>query len=266
MAETIRVLVSGSLGKMGSETVRAVKKSDALELVGAVDVQANKQKIAFITGDEKDQQLLINDLELALDDLKPDVLIDFTNPQAVFENTRTALRKKVHCVVGTTGLSDQELEALDQMAAQAGVGVAVIPNFAIGAILLMKFAEQAAAYMESVEIIELHHDNKVDAPSGTSIKTAEMIAANRKRVPDPIKGEFEKVSGVRGGLVNDVRIHSVRLPGMVAHQEVIFGGLGQALTIRHDSFNRESFMPGVVLTAQKIVECTGLVYGLEKLL
>ncbi|MGE5422164.1 MAG: 4-hydroxy-tetrahydrodipicolinate reductase [Ignavibacteriales bacterium] len=266
MAKEINVLVAGALGKMGGETIRTVKQSEDTNLIGAVDVKAREQKLSFITGDESDNQEIWTDLDEALEILKPDVLVDFTNPQAVYVNSRTALRKGVPCIIGTTGLSDKELESLDQIARENQVAIAVIPNFAIGAILMMKFAQEAARYFGDVEIIELHHDGKLDAPSGTAIKTAEMIREIREIDGTGIKGEFEKYTGARGGKVQGISVHSVRLPGFVAHQEVIFGGTGQALTIRHDAFNRECFMPGVILAIKKIQTFTGLVYGLEKMI
>ncbi|MGE5371296.1 MAG: 4-hydroxy-tetrahydrodipicolinate reductase [Solirubrobacterales bacterium] len=266
MAEAIRVLVTGALGKMGAETVRAVTASPETELVGAVDVQAKGHKISSITGNESDQRALFTDLEQAIERCRPQVTIDFTNPQAVYENVRTCLRKGIHCVVGSTGLTAQDIAALAAIAEENRIGLAIVPNFAIGAVLMMKFAETAAKYFEDVEIIELHHNQKLDAPSGTAIKTAEMIGSVKPFIPTGHPEEFEKLPGVRGGAENGVRIHSVRLPGMIAHQEVIFGGLGQVLTIRHDSMNRESFMPGVILSVKKVIQTTGLTYGLEPMM
>nr|MBP8819936.1 4-hydroxy-tetrahydrodipicolinate reductase [Syntrophomonadaceae bacterium] len=184
----------------------------------------------------------------------------------VFNNTRTALKNKITCVVGTTGLNEVELRQLEKLAVDNKVGLAIIPNFAIGAVLMMKFAREAARYFPDVEIIELHHDQKMDAPSGTAIKTAELINESRtSRVPRNIR-EFEKIAGCRGGNIEQVRIHSVRLPGLVAHQEVIFGGSGQTLKIRHDSIDRAGFMPGVIMVVKKMIDHQGLVYGMENLL
>lgn len=266
MAKELQVLVVGALGKMGRETVRAVKMSDDLVLAGAVDVKAGTARISDITGDENDRDAVWTDLDEALDSVKPDVVVDFTNPQAVFNNARSVLRHGIPCVIGTTGMNDRELSDLDQLARDNLTGIAVIPNFAIGAVLMMRFAEETARYFADVEIVELHHDGKLDAPSGTAIKTAEMIDLKRVGTPSTSRGQFEKFPGARGGQVNGVRVHSIRLPGMVAHQEVLFGGQGQALTIRHDAFNRECFMPGVILTVQKIIGIKGLVYGLEHLI
>lgn len=217
----IKVLVNGARGKMGSETVKAVLKETDLELVGQTDIGT--------------------DLAEAIKELKPEVIVDFTTPATVMKNVKAILENGCHAVVGTTGLSPKDLEELKTLCAKNEVNCLVAPNFAIGAVLMMKFATEAAKYMPQVEIIELHHDKKLDAPSGTALKTAEMIG---KKVP----------------------IHSVRLPGLVAHQEVIFGGVGQTLTIRHDTINRESFMPGVLMAIHKVKKIKGLVYGLEHLL
>ncbi|MBO8159404.1 4-hydroxy-tetrahydrodipicolinate reductase [Thermosyntropha sp.] len=266
MEKKIRVIVTGALGKMGRETLKAVAADEELELVGAVDIKFAEHNFS------NDAELLglnipfSSNLEELIQEVKPDVMVDFTNPGAVFNNVKTALRNKVTCVVGTTGLKDIELEQLEKLAYQNERGIAVIPNFAIGAVLMMKFASEAAKYFPNVEIIELHHDQKMDAPSGTAIKTAEMINEKLGMNPPRNLKEFEKIPGCRGGNVGQVKIHSVRLPGFVAHQEVIFGGIGQSLTIRHDSFDRAGFMPGVVMVIKKIADKTGLVYGMENLL
>lgn len=266
MAGKIKVIVAGALGKMGTETLKAVIRDADLELVGALDAKARGESVSGLTGEANCTIVLSNDLEAVIKEAKPDVLIDFTNPQAVFNNARTALKNGVYCVVGTTGLNEVELKQLEKLAMENKIGVAVIPNFAIGAVLMMKFAREAARYFPDVEIIELHHDQKMDAPSGTAIKTAEMIAGNRaSRPPKNIK-EFEKVAGARGGEIEQVRIHSIRLPGMIAHQEVIFGAPGQSLKIRHDSLDRAAFMPGVVMVVKAVMERTGLIYGMENLI
>lgn len=266
MAEKIRVIVAGALGKMGMETARAVYNDPDLELVGLMDVRAKGEMFGDIAGIKEMKLPINNDLDQLIESVRPDVMVDFTNPQAVYNNSKTALHQKVVSIVGTTGLNEVELRQLEKIALEKNIGVAVIPNFALGAVLMMKLAQEAAQYFPDVEIIELHHDQKLDAPSGTAIKTAEMITANRKQVPAHNSHAFEKIPGARGGEVNGIRIHSVRLPGFVAHQEVIFGGIGQSLSIRHDSYDRVGFMPGVVMTIKKMVNTTGLVYGLEKLL
>ncbi|MGR6835677.1 4-hydroxy-tetrahydrodipicolinate reductase [Syntrophomonas erecta] len=266
MAETIRVIVAGALGKMGRETVKAIINDKGLDLCGAVDVKARGETIDEISGFKGYSNQVDNDLDELIARVKPDVMVDFTNPQAVFNNARTALQNKITCVIGTTGLNEVELKQLEKLAVENQVGVAVIPNFAIGAVMMMKFAQEAARYFPDVEIIELHHDQKMDAPSGTAIKTAELISQNRSLMPPKNAGEYEKIAGCRGGDVDNIRIHSVRLPGLIAHQEIIFGGAGQSLTIRHDSYDRISFMPGVVMVIKKMIKQTGLVYGMDNLL
>lgn len=265
--EKIRVVVNGALGKMGSETVKAVLNDPEIELVGMADVRAREESLGQITGTDSRLDMVVeNDVEKLIKLARPDLIIDFTNPQSVFDSTRSFLKLGVSCVVGTTGLNEAELKQLDQLALGKGVGVAVIPNFAIGAVLMMKFAREAARYFPDVEIIELHHPQKLDSPSGTSIKTAELINEARSiRVPSGVR-EIEKIPGCRGGDADAVRIHSIRLPGFVAHQEVIFGGLGQSLTIRHDSYDRVGFMPGVIMVCKKMKEVKGLIYGMDNLL
>ena len=224
MAEKIKVIVTGVLGKTGLATVKAVSQDEDLELVGLVDIRGKGEKLSQLTQLNDIDLKVENDLDQVIEKTKPQVMIDFTNPQAVFNNTRTALKKNITCVVGTTGLNEVELKQLEKLAVDNNVGLAIIPNFAIGAVLMMKFAREAARYFQDVEIIELHHDQKMDAPSGTAIKTAELINESRSsRVPRNIR-EFEKIAGCRGGNLDQVRIHSVRLPGLIAHQEVIFGG------------------------------------------
>ncbi|HBQ26177.1 MAG TPA: 4-hydroxy-tetrahydrodipicolinate reductase [Syntrophomonas sp.] len=266
MAEKTRVIVTGVLGKMGLETVKAVFSDEDLDLVGLVDIRGKGEKLSQLSQLQEIDLKVENDLDKVIEKTNPRVMIDFTNPQAVFNNTRTALKNKITCVVGTTGLNEVELRQLEKLAMDNKVGLAIIPNFAIGAVLMMKFAREAARYFPDVEIIELHHDQKMDAPSGTAIKTAELINESRThRVPRNIR-EFEKISGCRGGNLDQVRIHSIRLPGLVAHQEVIFGGSGQTLKIRHDSIDRAGFMPGVLMVVKKMLDRQGLVYGMENLL
>ncbi len=266
MADKIRVIVAGALGRMGRETVKAILQDEELLLTAAVDTKARGETVSDITGFKGLSMNIGNDIELAIEETQPQVLVDFTNPQAVFNNVRCALVRGVTCVVGTTGLNEMELSQLERLAQEKEVGVAVVPNFAIGAVLMMKFAQEAAQYFPDVEIIELHHDKKVDAPSGTAIKTAELINQTRsQRAPRNIR-EMEKIAGCRGGNLDEIRIHSVRLPGFVAHQEVIFGSLGQSLTIRHDSYDRVSFMPGVIMAIKRMVNKKGMIYGMEKLL
>jgi 4-hydroxy-tetrahydrodipicolinate reductase len=213
---------------MGHAVCAAVEGAEDLELVGRAD------------------PALGSSLESVIEEARPDVVIDFTTPDSVFGNARLCLERGVHVVVGTTGISEDELEQLRQLARESEGNCFVAPNFAIGAVLMMEAARLAAPHIPDCEIVELHHERKLDAPSGTAKRTADLIA--------------------EAGGRDDVPIHSVRLPGLVAHQEVIFGGLGQTLTIRHDSLSRESFMPGVLLAVRKVGDLDGLVVGLERLL
>ena len=264
-ANLIKVLVNGAYGRMGRTVVNAVIEDKELELVGAVDVIGGADA-GEITGHNKNGIIIETDLAKALEDKKPDVMVDFTQPKVVFNNVITALNHKVSPVVGTTGLSDENKEVIRKTSEANDTPVFIAPNFAIGAVLMMLMAKQAAKYLQDVEIIELHHDKKLDAPSGTAELTAKMIAEVRDSHKQGHADEVERIANVRGGDVDGIRIHSVRLPGFVAHQEVIFGGLGQTLTIRHDSTGRDSFMPGVLLACKKVRQLKGLTIGLDKLL
>ena len=261
----IKVLVNGACGRMGQAVLAAVLDDAELELAGAVDVRGGAD-VGELLGRGANGIVVETDLGAALDGKKPEVMVDFTRPDVVFDNVMTALRNKVSPVVGTTGLSVEAREEIRKEAEKQGTPAFIAPNFAIGAVLMMLMARQAAKYMPEVEIIELHHDKKLDAPSGTAVQTAAMIAEVRKAHAQGHPEEKEKLDGARGAEYEGMHIHSVRLPGYVAHQEVIFGGLGQTLTIRHDSMNRESFMPGVVLACKKVKSLRGLTIGLDKLL
>lgn len=240
---TTRVAVIGAKGRMGGEACKAVEAARDLELVGRFDA-----------GDE------LGDLGGA------EVAVEFTVPEATVDNVLYCVRRGVHAVVGTTGWIDERLDkirwALDT---SPGTGVLIAPNFAVGAVLMMHFARQAARFYESAEVVEMHHPNKVDAPSGTAARTAQLIAEARQEaglpdIPDATETERE---GARGTDVDGVRVHSVRLRGLVAHQEVLFGSVGETLTIRHDSLDRASFMPGVLLGVRRVRETPGLTVGLE---
>ena len=242
----INVAVLGARGRMGSEVVKAVEATDGLALVAALDL-----------GDSLDQ----------LKGSAADVVVDFTTPDSVMSNLEFLINNGINVVVGTTGFDDAKLATVKGWLAQnSSVGVLIAPNFAIGAVLMMEFAEKAARYFESAEIIELHHPAKVDAPSGTAARTAELMSAARKEaglgaMPDATTTALD---GARGALVGGIPVHSVRARGLVAHQEVLFGGLGETLTIRHDSIDRAGFMPGVILGVRKIVNTPGLTHGLDK--
>jgi 4-hydroxy-tetrahydrodipicolinate reductase len=244
--KNIRVLVNGAKGRMGQEVVKAVMAATDLELV--------------------DQTDLGDDLIARIQASKAQTVVDFTTAAVAFANTLKILKAGVHPVVGTSGLLAEQVEELQQMAKDKNVGGLIAPNFAIGAVLLMKYAQDAAKYLPDVEVIELHHNRKADAPSGTAVKTAQLLAAARQKIPVALVEEKELFEGARGSEVHGIRVHSVRLPGLIAHQEVIFGGTGETLTIRHDSIHRESFMPGVCLACQKVIGSQQLHYGLEHLL
>ena len=213
-----------------------------------------------------DQTDLGDDLIARIKASQAQAVVDFTTAAVAFENTRKILEAGVHPVVGTSGLLAEQVAELQQLAEDKGIGGLIAPNFAIGAVLLMKYAQDAAKYLPDVEVIELHHNRKADAPSGTAVKTAQLIAEARKEIPKALVEEKELFEGARGSEVHGVRVHSLRLPGLVAHQEVIFGGTGETLTIRHDSIHRESFMPGVCLACRKVIGTQQLFYGLEHLL
>jgi 4-hydroxy-tetrahydrodipicolinate reductase len=245
---TIKVAVLGAKGKMGAQACLAVEGAEGLQLVARLD-----------QGDELAE----------LTNAGAQVVVDFTRPEVVMDTLAWCIDHGIHAVVGTTGFDEERLNTLrDQLAAKPGTGVLVAPNFSVGAVLMMRFAAQAARFYESTEIIELHHPDKVDAPSGTARRTAELIAAARREagsgpMPDATKTALD---GARGADVDGIRVHGLRLSGLVAHQEVLFGAAGEILTIRHDTMNRESFMGGVLLGIRRIVDTPGLTVGLEHFL
>lgn len=263
MDAKIHVAVAGASGRMGQEVVKMVLADPELRLVAAISRSGEGTDAGVSVGKEPCGVRLETDLERALSEADAHVLVDFTTPQAVMANSRIAIRRGVRPVIGTTGLSPDDIAELDKLCKENGIGGIVAPNFSIGAILMMKFAAQAAKYMPHVEIVEYHGDQKLDAPSGTSIKTAELIAQNRRELRQGNPREEETIEGARGGYYNGFRIHSVRLPGVFAQQEVIFGGFGQTLKIRHDSYDRAGYMPGVNLCVKKAMELNGIVYGFD---
>ncbi len=266
MSEIISVVVTGAAGRMGREVVKAVLKEPDLVLVGAVDVREIGADAGQLAGLPDCGVIVSDNLTETLSGKKASVMIDFSNSQAAVKNAKIALQYGVAPVIGTTGLDSAEIEGLKKASKKAKTGMLIAPNFALGAVLMMDFARQAARFFPNVEIIELHHDQKIDAPSGTALLTAQMIEMERKPFRQGHPEEHEKIAGVRGGDWNGIRLHSVRLPGLVAHQEVIFGGPGQLLTLRHDSISRESFMPGVILAIKKVRQLQGVNIGLEKVL
>ncbi|RNF40487.1 4-hydroxy-tetrahydrodipicolinate reductase [Planococcus salinus] len=264
---TIRVAIAGARGKMGQEAVHTVMKNEEMELVSVLDYKEIGKTLADTNLFPSSYDAPVyTELETLHKETKPDVLVDLTSPEAVYERTKKALELNIRPVVGTTGFSDEELDELTQYAKDRKIGCIIAPNFAVGAVLMMKFAEQAAKYLPDVEIIEMHHDQKLDAPSGTAMKTAHLISDQRPVHEQGHVREKETLKGARGANYDGMRIHSVRLPGLVAHQQVLLGGEGQLLTIRHDSFNRGSFMSGVVLSIKTVMETEELIYGLEHII
>ena len=254
---SIKVIIAGFKGKMGQAAYKMVTEDNALEVVGLLDPLTSQKEVAGVPVFNQKEDLI---------GLEADVWVDFTTPKVAYEHTRFALEHGFAPVVGTTGFTSDEIEELIELSRKRELGGLIAPNFAVGAVLLMQFAAQAAKYFPNVEIIELHHDQKKDAPSGTAIKTAELISKVRPQKPQGAMDEKEVLPGARGAELDGMRIHAVRLPGLVAHQEVIFGGQGEGLTLRHDSYDRQSFMTGVNLGIKEVVNKKELVYGLEYLL
>jgi len=261
--EAIKVVVQGALGKMGQTLIGALSGEPATQVVGATELAPPGDHLLLPDG--VSQVPFAADLNQILTTCRPDVLVDFTVAKATMPAVRLATERGVNLVIGTTGLSADNISEIEQLATTNRVGAVVAPNFALGAVLMMHLAKICAKYLDSAEIIELHHDKKVDAPSGTALATArEMAAARDKPFQRPKEGD--KAQPSRGAKIEDINIHSVRLPGLLAHQEVLFGAPGQTLSLRHDTISRECFMPGVILAVKEVVNRQGLVYGLEALL
>lgn len=260
----IKVVVSGALGRMGKEVIAAVCGERDLDLAGAIDKKAVEEYLSLPNG--MGLVPIGKDTESMLTRVKPDVMVDFTHPDAVMDNIRVALRHRVVPVVGTSGISERGLREIESLCERHETGAFVAPNFAVGAVLMMYFARIAARYFSWADITELHHEGKADAPSGTAMRTAEEMIEARGEAFESGATPRLLLEGARGGEVGGIHIHSVRLPGLVAHQEVLFGGQGQTLLIRHDSINRESFMPGVVMAVREAPRIKGLVIGLDHLM
>ncbi|MEO1619476.1 MAG: 4-hydroxy-tetrahydrodipicolinate reductase [Cyanobacteria bacterium J06632_3] len=273
---SIPVVVNGALGKMGRAIVKAVAEADDMTLVGAITRKPDLlgQDIGELIGLGPLEVPVLNDLEATLVAAQNEapsgssaVMVDVTHPDSVYKSVRAALAYGVRPVVGTTGMSNEQIKDLADFAEKASTGCLLIPNFSIGMVLLQQAALQAAEYFDHVEIIELHHNQKADAPSGTAVKTAQMLSELNKNYNPPQVEETEKMTGARGSQTEDgIRIHSIRLPGLIAHQEVIFGAAGQAYTLRHDTSDRVCYMPGVLLSIRRVLPLKSLVYGLDKIL
>ncbi len=271
--QPIPVIVNGATGKMGREIVKAIHDADDMVLFGAIahNPKWEGQDIGEIVGIGSIEVPITRDAESLLAMLSQEkqqgVIIDITHPDAVYQNIRSAIAYGVRPVVGTTGLSVEQIQQLSEFADKASTGCILAPNFSIGVVLMQQAAIQASQYFDHVEIIELHHNQKADAPSGTAVQTAQLLAEMGKTYNPQQVEETEKIPGSRGGLAaENIRIHSIRLPGFVAHQEVIFGAPGQIYTLRHDATDRTCYMPGVLICVRKILTLKTLVYGLEKIL
>ncbi|MBR1776472.1 4-hydroxy-tetrahydrodipicolinate reductase [bacterium] len=247
----VNIAVCGANGKMGQEVIKAVNSADDMTLVAKIDI--NNGEFATI----KD----------AKDSVNIDILIDFTQPKSIYENALYCLNNGINIVVGTTGLNDEQINELKKLSDKNKLGCLIAPNFSTGAVLMMKFAQLAAKYFDNAEIIELHHNQKKDAPSGTAVKTAQMMAEVNENFTSGNCEEVETISGARGAnSYNNIHIHSVRMPGFMASQEVVFGANGQTLRIRHDSTNRECYMNGVLLAVRYVNENRNFVYGLDNIM
>ncbi|MEN2766195.1 4-hydroxy-tetrahydrodipicolinate reductase [Ornithinibacillus xuwenensis] len=259
----IKIVIAGPRGRMGQEAVKMVLDEPDFQLVGCIDRKDKEVQVPFLA--EKGIPVY-RDAEECFYAQEVDVLIDLTVAESSYDYVMMALRKQIRCVVGTTGFSNEQLQTMKATAKENSTGCIIAPNFALGAILMMHFSKIAAKFFPDIEIIEKHHDQKIDAPSGTAIKTAEMIKNVRNSKIQGHPDEVETMQGARGASDDGIRIHSLRLPGLVAHQEVIFGGEGQTLTIKHDSMNRKSFMEGIKLSVQQVMNLKEYVYGLENVL
>ena len=247
----IKVAVCGANGKMGQEVVKAVTSAEDMKLVAKIDI---------VNGE-------YDSIESAHNNVSIDVLVDFTQPKSIYENAQYCLNNNINIVVGTTGLNDEQLKELENLSNQNKTACFVAPNFSTGAVLMMMFAKTAAKYFDNAEIIELHHNQKKDAPSGTAVKTAAMMAENNENFATNNCAETETIEGARGAnSYKNIHIHSVRMPGYMASQEVLFGANGQILSIRHDSTNRECYMPGVLLSIRYVMDKGGFVYGLDNIM
>ena len=277
MSSSVPVVVAGALGRRGAEVIKAVIGANDCTLVGAIDNTPGKE------GADVGLELGLGELEIAVtadfegclcavsqsvrDNDGGAVLVDFTHPSVVYDHTRAAIAYGVHPVIGTTGLTPAQINDLQEFSAKASIGGAVIPNFSVGMVLLQQAAAAAARFYDHAELTELHHNRKADAPSGTCIKTAELMEELGKGFNPPELEEHESLPGCRGGLrESGLRLHSIRLPGLVAHQEVMFGAPGESYTLRHDTIDRSAYMPGVLLTVRKVRSLSALVYGLERLI
>lgn len=265
--DKIKIVLAGPRGNMGKEIVKLIDSTPNFELVAVIHSNNEFTYLNEILSFYDKEVPVYTDLQICINENPTlQVLVDVTNPEIGKKHLQIAVANGLRGVIGTTGFNEEELSSLRNDAKEKGIGVIIAPNFALGAVLMMKFSKMAAQYFGDVEIMELHHDRKLDAPSGTAIKTAEMITEVRESKKQGHPDEVETIQGARGGDMDGIRIHSVRLPGLVAHQQVMFGSTGQSLTIRHDSFDRVSFMSGVKLSIDTVMNIDELVYGLEHII
>lgn len=260
---TINIVLGGPRGKMGTEAIKMIENDPNLQLIAVIDRKNNGKSLDEVHN-ECDVHVPIYELaETCFKEENVDVYVDLTIPNVGFEHTKIALEHRICSVVGTSGFTEEQINELSHVAEDNKTGCIIAPNFALGAVLMMLFSKMAAKYFPDIEIIEKHHDNKIDAPSGTAMKTIELIKQSRKQKEQGHPKEYETIAGSRGGNVDGIRVHSMRLPGLVAHQEVVFGSPSQLLTVKHDSFHRESFMDGLKLAIDEVTRLQKLVYGLE---
>jgi 4-hydroxy-tetrahydrodipicolinate reductase len=262
--EIIRVVVNGALGRMGQEITKAIVREPGLTAAGAVEKEVAQQYLAL--SEAVELVPFSSDLGSLLKSCDADVVVDFTNAEASMAAARIAIKQKVNMVIGTTGLSEKNLAEIEQLCKANGVGVVVAPNFSLGAALLMHLSTFAAKFFDHAEIIEMHHDKKADAPSGTAIATAKAMSQTRGESFIYPEVEKEILSNTRGGQIDGIAIHSLRLPGFMAGQEVIFSGAGETLSLRHTAISRECYVPGVILAIKEVTKRKGLTYGLDALL
>ncbi|MCF6137558.1 4-hydroxy-tetrahydrodipicolinate reductase [Pseudalkalibacillus berkeleyi] len=264
--QTIRIIIAGPRGKMGKEAIKMVTSTEHFSLQAVVDTKNAGKKLSDLEDQPNLDIPVYDDMVACVSEVEADVLIDLTKPDSGKKHLQIALEYGLRPVIGTTGFTDQEIADYSRTAEEKEIGAVIAPNFAIGAILMMKFSQMAAKYMPDIEIIEQHHDQKLDAPSGTAMKTAHMIKEVRSNKRQGHPDETEDLQGARGGEYDGIRIHSVRLPGRVAHQEVLLGTTGQTLSIKHDTIDRSAFMPGVKMAVETVMKLDTLVYGLENLM
>lgn len=262
----IRVAVVGAMGRMGREVLKALTPNEGFDVLLAIDHNEVGTNIRDVVGPKANDVVVESKLGAALDRTSVDVVVDFSSAAGAATHAISAIKRGASPVIGTTGMKDEELREITLLCTEAKVPGIYAPNFAIGAVLMMRFSQMAAKFMPDVEIIEMHHDRKEDAPSGTAMLTAEMIESGRQETPSKKHTLHQRVEGVRGGRWHDTPIHSVRLNGLVAHQMVVFGGPGETLTIRHDSMDRTSFMQGVKLCVREVGNLKGFVIGMDNVL